>query len=117
MVAYCNIFNPPDEWKGPWPPQHHAYYSAYKYMHSYPKQVCIHELSCRNAEHILPRTQGRMTDSYFKNYVLAALELITLVLTHNKSRVINWDDRCRGEIGRWNHGAHFDDAFTHIWDG
>ena len=35
-------------------------------MHSYPKQVYIHELSCKGAEHLLPRTQGRMTDSYFK---------------------------------------------------
>ena len=58
----------PDRWKGPWPPQHHGYYIYCQYMHSYPKQVpvCIHELSCKGAEHLLPRTQGRMTDSDFK---------------------------------------------------
>ena len=77
----------------------------------------IHELSCNNAETVLKKTHGRITTTYFKGSVLPALALIVETLTHNKSHIINWEDRCRGEIGRWNHGAFFDDAFTHIWDG
>ena len=30
---------------------------------------------------------------------------------------MNWDDRISGPIGLYNHCAHFDEQFTHIWDG
>ena len=58
-------------------PTDHAFYCAYKYQHSYPKQDVIHELSCRNAEMFLSETAGRITKRYFKKCVLTALEVIT----------------------------------------
>ena len=30
--------------------------------------------------------------------ILPTLTLITEALTYNKARIINWEDRCRGEI-------------------
>ena len=45
------------------------------------------------------------------------MNIITTALSSYREDSISWDDRCQGEIGQWNHGAHFDDCFTHIWDG
>ena len=71
---------------------------------------CIHTL-------ITEWTRGRVTERYFDDHILPALKLLTEVSVWKRSELMNWEDTCYGEIGRWNHGAHFDDCFTHIWDG
>ena len=112
LTEYCRVFDAVADM-----PTDHAFYCAYKYQHSYPKQDVIHELSCRNAEMFLSETAGRITKRYFKKCVLTALEVITEALTWAKPSIICWSERCEGDIGLWNHGAHFDDCFTVIWDG
>ena len=33
------------------------------------------------------------------------------------TEIVNWADRVAGKWGLYNHSAHLDDCFTHIWDG
>ena len=42
---------------------------------------------------------------------------LAAALKRRKGSIVDWDDRCRGVTGDWNHGAHFNVRFTHMWDG
>ena len=84
----------------------HAFYVALKYVHAYPRRARIHELSCRNAEGVLHETKGSVTSAYWRDHVLPALATLTEALVWAKPSIINWDDRCNGDIGQWNHGKY-----------
>jgi hypothetical protein len=59
----------------------------------------------------------RVSDRYFNKEVRNAMYLTAASLTARRDSIINWEDRLQGDFGAWNHCAHFDESFTHIWDG
>ena len=58
-----------------------------------------------------------MNETAFKTTLTPAFGLVAAALKWAKPNIINYEDRCSGLLGLWNHAAHFDDVFTLIWDG
>jgi len=94
-----------------WPlPTKEAYAVWLKYMHLYPAFK-----DARQTLSIHGYVDG-VSDRYMVTQVLPAGYALALALKKDGT-MLNWGDRLAGEYGAWNHGAHFDECFTHIWDG
>jgi len=49
--------------------------------------------------------------------VVPAFAVVSAACAWAKPEIMAYADRKEGLLGLWNHGAHFDDVFTLIWDG
>ena len=54
---------------------------------------------------------------YFQQHIVRAIKLAAAALKAEQDLFMSWASRKFGDVGSWNHGAHFDDCFTVIWDG
>ena len=92
-------------------PTRNAYAMALAYIHCYPARKDVREFLAIAVYH------PSVSDRFFNEEVLRAVVIISQSLKTFEADMINWDDRLHGEFGHWNHCAHFDEQFTHIWDG
>ena len=85
-------------------------YIALKQHHSYEHVRDAHKLQCKYGA-------VNMNETAFQTQIRTAFGTVAAACAWAKPRVINYEERCTGLLGLWNHGAHFDDVFTLIWDG
>ena len=85
-------------------------YIALKQHHCYEHYRDAHKLQCTNGA-------MNMNQTAFQTDIKAAFGVLAAACDWAKPRIINYEERHSGLLGLWNHGAHFDDVFTVIWDG
>lgn len=90
-------------------PKEAHFYLGLKYKHIYiSSDVVPGNLGGAHIPHV--------SDADFKE-IKRAMYILSAALGNHKDSIMNWEDRVKGKFGAYNHGAHFDESFTHIWDG
>merc|ERR1712096_406995 len=80
-----------------------------KQNHRYHKKRDANLLSCH---HAWPQPVT-CTSTKFTNQVRPCMILLAEVCKAYAPTIVRWEDRCTGNMGQWNHVAHFDTPHQH----